>query len=133
MLSDVTREEFKHWTARVDVVESEIEGEKKVTRHILEHSRHHTGLLANVLTRLGGVEARVGGTEKRLDGVEKRLDGVDKRLNGVEKRLDGMERRLGGVETGLTKLDRKVDGLIKSLPTIVGDAVRKAMGGRGKR
>ena len=133
MPSDVTRDEFKHWTARVDVVESEIEGAKKVARHILEQTRHHTGLLANVLTRLGGVEARVGGTEKRLDGVDKRLGGVEKRLDGVEKRLGGMDKRLGGVETGLTKLDRKVDGLIKSLPTIVGDAMRKAMGGRGKR
>jgi hypothetical protein len=38
-----------------------------------------------------------------------------------------------GTRTDLTKLDRKMDGLIRSLPMIVGDAMRKVMSGRGKK
>jgi hypothetical protein len=37
MAMDVTREEFDHLKARVDVVE--VEGEKTVTRHILQQTR----------------------------------------------------------------------------------------------
>jgi hypothetical protein len=36
MTADVTGEEFQHLRTRVDIVEREVEGEKMVTRHILE-------------------------------------------------------------------------------------------------
>src|SRR5512134_2632447 len=98
MATDVTREEFKHLASRTDVLEREVEGEKMVTRHILEQTRRNGDDLAAVKTRLGRVESR---------------------LDGVESRLDGVENRLGGVE-------HKVDGLARSLPDIVGEAVREA-------
>ncbi len=98
MPSDVTRDEFKHLTTRVDVVEREVEGEKLVSRHILMETRRNTDVLAGVLTR-----------------------------------LDGVETRLGGVETRLTRVEGTLNGLVKTLPRIVGDAVRTALRGRGKR
>jgi hypothetical protein len=93
MAANVTREEFE---ARVGVLEREVEGEKIVTRHILEQTRKNGDDLAAV--------------KSRLDRIEQKLDGVD--LKGLVTKVDG--------------LDRKVDNLVRDLPKIVGDAVRDA-------
>ncbi len=98
MPSDVTRDEFQHLATRTDILEREVEGEKMVTRHILEQTRRNGDDLA---------------------GVKTRLDRVETRLDGVENRLEGVESRLGRVE-------HKVDGLARSIPEIVGDVVREA-------
>src|SRR6185295_8888527 len=98
MPSDVTREEFQHLGTRTDILEREVEGEKMVTRHILEQTRRNGDDLA---------------------GINTRLNRVDTRLDRVETRLDGVESRLGGVDT-------KVARLARSLPEIVGEAVREA-------
>lgn len=89
MPADVTREEFE---ARTGVLEREVEGEKLVTRHILEQTRRNGDDLAAV--------------KARLDRVEIKVDGLDKKVDG---------------------LDRKVDDLTKSLPGIVGDAMREVL------
>jgi len=98
MPSDVTRDEFQHLATRTDILEREVEGEKMVTRHILEQTRRNGDDLA---------------------GVKTRLDRVETRLDGVENRLEGVESRLGRVE-------HKVDGLARSIPEIVGNVVREA-------
>jgi hypothetical protein len=67
----VTREEFE---ARVGVLEREIEGEKLVTRHILEQTRRNGDDLATVNSRLDHME-------QRLDRVEHKLDGLDLRFS----------------------------------------------------
>jgi hypothetical protein len=67
----VTREEFE---ARVSVVEREVEGEKLVTRHILEQSRRNGDDLA-------GVKSRLDRVEQRLDRVENKLDSLDVRFS----------------------------------------------------
>lgn len=94
MPSDVTREEFE---ARVGVLEREVEGEKMVTRHILEQTRRNGDDLAAIKTR--------------LDRVEEKLDGVD--LRGLARKVDSLEH--------------KVTGLTRDLPKIVGDAMREVL------
>ena len=59
MASDVTRAEHNHLVGRVDVLEREVEGEKLVTRHILEQTRRNSDDLAAIKTRLGRVEVKV--------------------------------------------------------------------------
>jgi hypothetical protein len=71
----VTREEFD---ARVSVVEREVEGEKLVTRHILEQTRRNGDDLAALKTRLDRVEQKL---ETRLDRVEQKLDSLDLRFS----------------------------------------------------
>jgi hypothetical protein len=105
MPPDVTREEFE---ARVGVLEREVEGEKLVTRHILEQTRRNGDDLAAVKTRLDRVEGR-------LDGVEGRLDRVDGKVNGVAQDVHSLKATL--------------EGLVRNLPTIVGEAVRGALRG----
>ena len=88
MPTDVTREEFD---PRVGVLESEVEGEKVVTRHVLEQTRRNSDDLAAIKTR--------------LDRVERKVDVID----------------------------AKLDGLTRTPPGMVADAVRAALPGRGKR
>ena len=66
MASEVTRDEHQHLVLRVDVLEREVEGEKMVTRHILEQSRRNGDDLAAIKTRLDRVEAKVDGVEANL-------------------------------------------------------------------
>jgi uncharacterized protein YoxC len=83
----------------VSVVEREVEGEKMVTRHILEQTRRNSDDLAAI--------------KSRLDRVEQKVDGVDRKVDGLERKVD--------------LVDRKVDGLARNLPGIVDQAVREAM------
>jgi uncharacterized protein YoxC len=62
MPADVTREEFH-------ALEQEVEGEKLVTRHILEQTRRNGDDLAAVKTRLDRVEHKVDVIDGRLDHV----------------------------------------------------------------
>ena len=104
MATDVTREEFKHLETRVDIIEREVEGEKMVTRHILEQTRRNGDDLA---------------------AIKSRLDRGDQRFDGLERRFDGLERKVDGLE-------RKVDGLTKDLPKIVGEVMRDVLRERDK-
>jgi tetrahydromethanopterin S-methyltransferase subunit G len=81
MPSDVTREEFE---ARVGVLEHEVEGEKLVTRHILEQTRRNSDDLAAIKTRLDRVERKVEVVDQKVDGLESRLT----------HRIDSLERNL---------------------------------------
>ena len=65
MATDVTRDEFKRLETRVDIVESEVEGEKMVSRHILDQTRRNADDLAAI--------------KSRLDRHDQRFDGLDRR------------------------------------------------------
>jgi uncharacterized protein YoxC len=73
----VTREEFE---ARVGVLEREVEGEKLVTRHILEQTRRNGDDLAGVKTRLVRVEEKVDGLDRKVDSLERKVDGLARSL-----------------------------------------------------
>jgi uncharacterized protein YoxC len=96
MAEYITREEFE---ARVGVLEGEVEGEKMVTRHILEQTRRNSDDLAAIKTR---------------------LDRVEKKVDGLEQKVDGLERKVDVLGTSVNRLAR-------DLPAVVGEAVREAM------
>jgi uncharacterized protein YoxC len=99
----VAREEFE---TRVGVLEREVEGEKMVTRHILEQTRRNSDDLAAIKTRLDRVEGKV----------------------------DVLQTTVHGLQTTVNGLQTTVNGLVRELPQIVGEAVREALPkGRGKR
>jgi uncharacterized protein YoxC len=77
MAEYVTRQEFE---ARVGVLEREVEGEKMVTRHILEQTRRNSDDLAAIKTRLDRVE-------KKVDGIEQKVDGLQTSVNGLARDL----------------------------------------------
>jgi len=96
MVEYVTREEFE---ARVGVLEQEVEGEKLVTRHVLEQTRRNGDDLAAIKTR--------------LDRVERKVDGLSKEVTS----LNGAFQELKGGFQELTK----------SLPTIVAQVMRDVL------
>jgi hypothetical protein len=103
----VTREEFE---ARVGVLEREVEGERLVTRHILEQTRRNGDDLATIKGQLDGVDL------KRL--VQK--------VDSLESKVDGLEWKIGSVDVKLT-------ALAHSLPTMIGETVREAVSKRRKK
>lgn len=76
----VTREEFE---ARVGVLEGEVDGEKLVSRYILEQTRRNGDDLASVKTRLDRVETRLDGVERNLFNLTSKVDGLVKSLPGM--------------------------------------------------
>jgi len=105
MAAEVTREEFT-------ALQQEVEGEKLVTRHILEQTRRNADDLA---------------------AIKSRLDRVENRLDRVENRLDGVDQRLGGVEGNVGGLAQKVDALTRNLPKIVGEVMREVLDERERK
>jgi uncharacterized protein YoxC len=73
----VTREEFE---ARVGVLEREVEGEKLVTRHILEQTRRNGDDLAAIKTRLDRVEEKVDGLDRKVDLLDRTVKDLAKSL-----------------------------------------------------
>ena len=88
MPAEVTRQEFE---ARVGVLEREVEGEKMVTRHILEQTRRNGDDLAAVKTRLDRVENRLDRVEHKLDGLASSLPTIVG--EAVRDALDERDRR----------------------------------------
>jgi hypothetical protein len=76
MAAEVTREEHVQLVSRVDVLEREVEGEKMVTRHILEQTRRNSDDLAAIKTRLDRVEGKVDGLQTTLHGLMRDLPGL---------------------------------------------------------
>ena len=111
MATDVTRDEFDHLKARVDVVEREVDGEKMVTRHILEQTRRNGDDLA---------------------AVKSRLEGHDQRFDSLERRFDGLELGVHGLRTDLHGLRADLHGLRNKLPSIVGDVMRDVLSERDR-
>ena len=73
MTSDVTREEFTHVGVRVDVLEREVEGEKMVTRHILEQTRHNSDDLGTLKSDMVVVKSDLRRVEQKVDTLTREL------------------------------------------------------------
>ncbi len=80
MATEVTRDEFDHLKTRVDVVEREVEGEKMVTRHILDQTRRNGDDLA-------AVKSRLDRHDHRFDAVEREIRGLRNEIRGLRDEL----------------------------------------------
>jgi len=80
MAGDVTKDNFKRLETRVDVLDREVEGEKIVTRHILEQTRRNSDDLAAIKTRLDRVEGKVDGVSEEVRGLKTSIDGLVRKL-----------------------------------------------------
>ena len=76
MPTDVTREEFT-------ALAQEVEGEKLVTRHILEQTRRNGDDIAAVKTRLNRVEEKVDGLDRKVDGLATKVDALAQSIPGI--------------------------------------------------
>ena len=83
MAADVTREEFRLLETRVDIVEREVEGEKLVTRHILDQTRRNGDDLAAIKSRLDRSDQRFDSLERKVVGLERQMEGLRKELPAI--------------------------------------------------
>jgi hypothetical protein len=89
MPQSVSTDEFTQLVTRVDVVEREVEGEKMVTRHILEQTRRNSDELAAI--------------KSRMDRLEHKVDGLDQKVDGLDRSLDGLRRDLPTIIAGVVR------------------------------
>src|SRR5215468_4696140 len=90
-MTTVTREEFE---TRVGVLKREVEGEKMVTRHILEQTRRNSDDLAAIKTRLDRVEGKVDVLQTKVDGLQTTVDGLQTTVGGLQSTVSGLVREL---------------------------------------
>jgi uncharacterized protein YoxC len=76
----VLREEFD---VRVGALEAEVEGEKLVTRHILEQTRRNGDDLAGMQTRLARVEDKVDQLDRKVDQLDRTVKGLVRDLSSI--------------------------------------------------
>ena len=107
IMTYVKREEFE---ARVGVLEREVEGEKLVTRHILEQTRRNGDDLAT---------------------IRRQLDGLD--LKRLVHKVDGVESKVGRLESKIGSVDAKLTSLAHGLPAMIADAMRKALSSQRRK
>ena len=87
MAADITRDEFEQLKGRVRVLEGEVDGEKLVSRHVLQQTRHNGDDLAAVKTRLDRLEGRMDALEARMDALEGRMARLETRFESLETNL----------------------------------------------
>ena len=98
MATDVTRDEFKRLETRVDIVEREVEGEKMVTRHILEQTRRNGDDLA-------AIKSRLDRHDQRFDGLERKVDGLAGQVRDLTKNFPKIVAEI--IREALDERDRK--------------------------
>lgn len=69
----VTHEEFKRLETRVSAVEHEADGEKMLSRYILNQARQNGDDLTVLKTRVDRIEDKVDRIEHKLDRLEEKL------------------------------------------------------------
>lgn len=83
MTETVTRNEFNRLEGRVDVLEGEVDGEKLVTRYVLEQTRRNGDDLAAIKTRLDRVETDLGVLKSDVGSLKSELHGLRRDLPGI--------------------------------------------------
>jgi len=84
---EVTREDLKRVETRVEFVAQEVEGEKLLSRYILQQARKNGDDLAIVKTRVERVEEKVEKLEQKFDRLEQKVDRLEQKIDRLEIRL----------------------------------------------
>ena len=79
----VTHEEFKRLETRVSTVEQEADGEKMLSRYILNQSRQNGDDLTVLKTRVDRIEEKVDRLELRVDRLELKIDRLQANLPSI--------------------------------------------------
>jgi uncharacterized protein YceH (UPF0502 family) len=73
---EVTREDLKRVETRLEFVAQEVDGEKLLSRYVLQQSRKNGDDLAILKTRVERVEEKVEKLDQKLDRLEAKLPGM---------------------------------------------------------
>ncbi len=87
---DVTREDLKRIETRVEFVAQEVEGEKLLSRYILQQTRQNGDDLAVLKARTERIEGKVDKLEGKVDRLESKVDRLEQRFSQLETKLPGL-------------------------------------------
>jgi peptidoglycan hydrolase CwlO-like protein len=94
---EVTREDLKRVETRLEFVAQEVDGEKLLSRYILQQSRKNGDDLAIVKTRVERVEERVEKLEQKVDKLDQKVDRLDQKVDRLDQKIDRLEATLPGM------------------------------------
>lgn len=94
---EVTREELKQVQDRVEFVAQEVEGEKLLSRYILQQARQNGDDLAALRTRAGRVEEKVDRLEHKVDRLEVEMRELRSDLKGLRDEFRSSQSELPGM------------------------------------
>ncbi len=128
MSTHVTREEFER---RMRVLEGEVEGEKLVTRHILEQTQRNgddLGVLKTDVRRLSGETALIKGVVTHQSGLlnvltqdvglmRQEMNDIRRDIGGVHQEMNDIRRDIGGMHQEMNDVRRDVGGLRQEMQT----------------
>ena len=80
---DVTREDLKRVETRVEFVAQEVEGEKLLSRYVLQQARQNGDDLAVLKARTERIEGKVDRLEGKVDRLEQRFNQLETKLPGL--------------------------------------------------
>ncbi len=87
---EVTREDLKRVETRVEFVAQEVEGEKLLSRYILQQTRQNGDDLAVLKARTERIEGKVDKLEGKVDRLETELRALRNDFNSSQSRLPGI-------------------------------------------
>ena len=87
---EVTREDLKRVETRVEFVAQEVDGERLLSRYILQQARQNGDDLAVVKTRVERIEGKVEKLEQKIDRLETEVRGLRGDFNSSQLKLPGL-------------------------------------------
>ena len=101
---EVTREDLKRVETRVEFVAQEVDGERLLSRYILQQARQNGDDLAVVKTRVERIEGKVEKLEGRFEKLEQKFDRLEATLPGL---IAEVMREVLRENSGLIQLKRR--------------------------
>ena len=124
----VTREEFER---RMGELRSEIEGEKRVTRHVLEQARLNSDDLGSMKAQLSHVEYDMVLVKTALDSHGNRLNVLTQDVREMRNEMGQMRTEMGQIRTEMGQMGTKLDKLDLLAQDVA--AIRAALAPRDPR
>ncbi len=94
---EVTREDLKRVETRVEFVAQEVDGERLLSRYILQQARQNGDDLAVVKTRVERIEGKVEKLEGRFEKLEQKVDRLESEVRGLRGDFNSSQSKLPGL------------------------------------
>jgi hypothetical protein len=108
----VTREEFEVFKLELT---GEVEGEKTVTRHVLEQTMRNGDVLLAVRSEVGSMRVDVSGLTSRVDHIASNVVLANAALNSQGTRLNVLTQDVREIRTRLDGMDAKLDAVLTAV------------------
>jgi SMC interacting uncharacterized protein involved in chromosome segregation len=94
---EVNREDLKRVETRVEYVAQEVEGEKMLSRYILQQARRNGDDLAILKGRTERMEAKADKLEGKMDKLEGRVEKIEAELRALRSDFNTSQTKLPGM------------------------------------